>query len=104
MATPSSRRHSSAAWRMAVNESRLQHRGPPMSPMAWRAAAVARLARPQLSPARGVAPAATLKKIPALTAAPQQPQKPQAPPGTCSPRRASSARAEERSTWPPLLR
>ena len=94
---------STAAW-MARWALRLQQRGPPTAPIRARAWDVIPLARPQGSPAKGVAPVAMETYIPALIPAPQAPQKPQAPPGTWLPRRSISGRACSRSRAPPALR
>ena len=101
--TPSCSRVKSMAARIASQESRLQHRGPPTWPMASSARAVMRLLRPQGPAASGVERVTMAVYCPALTPAPQAPQNPQAPPGTARPRLAISRRAGSSSSSPPAF-
>ena len=76
----------SMAARMALYESRLQQRGPPVSAILARAREVIKLLNPHVSPARGLLLVTMLMNIPVLIPAPQAPQFPQAL-HLCTPRR-----------------
>ena len=88
---------------MDKNESRLQHRGPPISPMADRDFAVILCEKAKGSTVKGVDFEMMDTNIPELIPAPHAPQNPQAPPGTLCPRFIISASADGKSTFPPAL-
>ena len=81
----------------------MQHRGPPISPMAPRDFAVIRCDRANGSVDKGVEEDAIDTNIPELMPAPQAPQNPQAPPGTLFPRFIISTSASSRSMSPPAF-
>ena len=93
----------SIAARIALYESRLQQRGPPVSAIFARANEVIRLLSPQASCARGLLLVIILTNIPVLMPAPHAPQLPHAPPGTCLPLRIISVKAHSKSTLPPAF-
>ena len=88
---------------MDKKESRLQQRGPPISPICPSAAAVILCDSANGSSVSGVDREMIETNIPVLIPAPHAPQKPHAPPGTLLPRRSISMSASERAMSPPAL-
>lgn len=93
----------STAERIEIKESRLQHLGPPISPILLSDSAVIRCERAKGLFFNGVDSEMIEINMPELMPAPQAPQKPQDPPGTRLPRLIISTKALCRSITPPAL-